>query len=189
MRRNRFGRTDIRGAGQAATLVDEAPSLSDLFRAQLFWLTKEPVKTGASFGIKFGTAIAKVAVRAIESVVNLDTHSDTQIEFGRAISRTLLYGGARSCLSQLSDMTLPWPGSCCSTVSRWSAAACQIFRGFRDQRRSRVGRATNVRRVESVVTRAEREDRGAVIWLTGLSGAGKSTFAQRADRFAVLERI
>ena len=43
-----------------------------------------------------------------------------------------------------------------------------------------------LKRVESLVTRAEREaragHRGAVIWLTGLSGAGKSTLAQGADR-------
>lgn len=49
--------------------------------------------------------------------------------------------------------------------------------------------ATNVRKVDGLVTRGERAKRnghvGSVIWLTGLSGAGKSTLAIRAERSLV----
>ena len=52
-------------------------------------------------------------------------------------------------------------------------------------------KATNITWHESQVGRAERErllgQRGATIWLTGLSGSGKSTIAVAAER-ALLER-
>jgi bifunctional enzyme CysN/CysC len=59
------------------------------------------------------------------------------------------------------------------------------MRGYPDQRRSLVRRATNVARVEHRVTPAMRSMRnghpGGVVWLTGLSASGKSTLAIDAE--------
>lgn len=51
--------------------------------------------------------------------------------------------------------------------------------------------AANLRRHESVITRAERWEllnvSGAVVWLTGLSGSGKSTVAMEVERVLISE--
>ncbi len=50
-------------------------------------------------------------------------------------------------------------------------------------------RSTNIRWHEGTVTRAERQQllgqRGATLWMTGLSGAGKSTIACLAERMLI----
>jgi len=49
-----------------------------------------------------------------------------------------------------------------------------------------IGKATNISWHEGQVTRAERErllgQKGAIVWLTGLSGSGKSTIAMAAEQ-------
>ncbi len=48
-------------------------------------------------------------------------------------------------------------------------------------------KSTNVKRQSSIVTRKHRENKnghsGAIIWLTGLSGAGKTTIAHALDQY------
>jgi bifunctional enzyme CysN/CysC len=173
--------------GQVASLVDSAPPLSDVFRAQLFWLANEPMKTGASYRIKLGTAIANVTVKAIESVIDLDT---LDVRHADRVERNDL---ANVVLR--ASIQLPFAGDLHDVVlGRFVlldgfdvvGGGLANLEGFADQRRTHLGRARNVKRVESLVTRSDREarsgHRGAVIWLTGLSGAGKTTLANGADR-------
>jgi bifunctional enzyme CysN/CysC len=173
--------------GQVASSMDNAPALSDVFRAQLFWLANEPMKTGASYRIKLGTAIANVTVKAIESVVDLDT---LDVRLASHVGRNDLANVLLRASTQL-----PFAGDRHDIVlGRFVlldgfevvGGGVANLEGLADQRRTHLGRASNVKRVESLVTRSDREarsgHRGAVIWLTGLSGAGKSTLAQGADR-------
>jgi bifunctional enzyme CysN/CysC len=173
--------------GQVASLMDDAPPLSDVFRAQLFWLANEPMRTGASYRIKLGTAIANVTVKAIESVVDLDT---LDVRHADRVERNDLANVVLRATSQL-----PFAGDLHdAALGRFVlldgfnvvGGGLANLAGFADQRRTQLGRASNVKRVESLVTRSDREvrsgHRGAVIWLTGLSGAGKTTLAHGADR-------
>jgi bifunctional enzyme CysN/CysC len=173
--------------GQVASLRDGAPPLSDVFRAQVFWLANEPMKTGASYRIKLGTAIANVTVKAIESVIDLDT---LDVRHADRVDRNDL---ANVVLR--ASVQLPFAGELHDpSLGRFVlldgfdvvGGGLASLEGLPDQRRTHLGLTSNVRRVESLVTRTEREarsgHRGAVIWLTGLSGAGKSTLAQGADR-------
>lgn len=173
--------------GQVASLTDSAPLLSDVFRAQVFWLGNEPMRTGANYRIKLGTATAIATVKAIESVIDLDTldvrsrETVEQNDLANVVIRT--------------NIQLPFAGDRFDpSLGRFVmldgfevvGGGLANLDGFPDQRRTDLGRASNVKPVESLVTRAEREaragHRGVVIWLTGLSGAGKSTLAQGADR-------
>jgi bifunctional enzyme CysN/CysC len=173
--------------GQVASLMDSAPPLSDVFRAQLFWLANEPMKTGASYRIKLGTAIASVTVKAIESVVDLNT---LDVRHASLVERNDLANVVLRASTQL-----PFAGGHHDVIlGRFVlldgfnvvGGGVANLEGLADQRRTHLGRASNVKRVESLVTRSDREarsgHRGAVVWLTGLSGAGKSTIAQGADR-------
>ncbi|HMM88274.1 adenylyl-sulfate kinase [Bradyrhizobium sp.] len=173
--------------GQVASLVDSAPPLSDVFRAQLFWLANQPMKTGASYRIKLGTAIANVTVKAIESVVDLDT---LDVRHTDRVERNDLANVVLRASTQL-----PFPGERHDpALGRFvlldgfdvAGGGLASLEGFPDQRRSHVVAGSNIKKVESLVTRTEREarsgHRGIVIWLTGLSGAGKSTLAQGVDR-------
>ena len=58
--------------------------------------------------------------------------------------------------------------------------------GYADQRHLITRRASNIQRVEHDVTNENRQHRnghkGAVLWFTGLSGAGKSTVAVAVER-------
>ena len=44
---------------------------------------------------------------------------------------------------------------------------------------------SDIRRHESLVTRAQRPDPGVTVWFTGLSGSGKSTLAVEVERLLV----
>ena len=145
------------------------------------------MRTGASYRIKLGTTIANVIVKAIESVVDLDT---LDVRNADRVKRNDL---ANVVLR--ASVQLPFAGELYDpSLGRFVllegfgvvGGGLANLSGFPDQRRTHLGFARILKRVESLVTRAEREaragHRGAVIWLTGLSGAGKSTLAQGADR-------
>ncbi len=65
--------------GEIASLAKDAPVLTNLFRAKLFWLGREDLKVGKRYNMKINTSEYRVEVREIEKVISTDDLSHSEV--------------------------------------------------------------------------------------------------------------
>lgn len=164
------------------------PMLSNVFRANIFWLSNKPLKVGDSYRIRYGTTEAKVNVQSIDVVVdtdNLDKSSQAPEVVKNAVAEVTLR--ARDLLPidpheenfRLGRVVL---------YDGYDVVGGGLIsmEGYPDQRQSNEPKSKNIYKVSHSVTPDMRADRfghyGGVFWFTGLSGAGKSTLAVAAEQ-------
>lgn len=148
------------------------PRSGHLLKADLFWLHSSPLKTGDRLNIKTGTQSQEATVEAIEFV--FDAYSENKQE---SVNSLALFG--RISLR----FTTPFffdPFAECEPLGRF--VACmegKVLGGGRWV-------AQNLFTEKSDILPDEREQRfrhnGMVLWMTGLSGAGKSSIARSLER-------
>jgi bifunctional enzyme CysN/CysC len=173
--------------GDVASHVERPPMLSNVFRAHLFWLGKEPLKPGKQLKLKLATDEAVVTVQAIERVIDtqsLGSAEATQVNANEVAEVVLR---ARETLSLDEGAHSPSTGRCVLVdVYDTVAGGVVSMRGYPDQRQLTVRKSTNIHEVDHLLNPTARAwrngHRGAVIWFTGLSGSGKSTLAMRVEQ-------
>ncbi|MEK9970675.1 MAG: adenylyl-sulfate kinase [Ferrovibrio sp.] len=165
--------------GALGSAPDNRPVDANRFTVRLFWLDKQPLRKGDRLTLKIGTAERDADVESIVETLDvetLDADSAHQIE-RNGVARVVLR--VRPPLALDLYDTLPRTGR--GVLIRGP----QIVAGLVvETAATRV--STDITAVDSSVTVQERIDmnghRGGVIWMTGLSGAGKSTIAMSAQR-------
>jgi len=173
--------------GEWASHATDAPIETDVCRAKVFWLGRHPLAKGNGYTIKLATSEVRATVQSIERVIDatsLTPRPGTTVERNEVAEVTLRFPG----LVALDDFTrLPRTGRFVM-VEGYDIAGGGILSmdAYADQRALVTKRATNVERVEHRVTASERAKRnghaGTVVWLTGLSGSGKTTIAIELER-------
>ncbi|HET6887320.1 MAG TPA: adenylyl-sulfate kinase [Candidatus Udaeobacter sp.] len=172
--------------GHIASHENETPIEANRFHADLFWIVGEPLRIGHLYGLRLATQDVKCEVVSIERVMDsstLETKSDgreqlERNETGRLTiqTRAPLVIDNHDRIPNLGRFVIIDDGQICGGGT--------IFGGVYTDRT--VAKSKNIFWTEGKITalaRAMRSGhRGAVIWLTGLSGAGKSTIAQALER-------
>jgi bifunctional enzyme CysN/CysC len=172
--------------GHVASHENETPIEANRFHAELFWIVREPLRVGHLYGLRLATQDVKCEVVSIERVMDsstLETKSDgreqlERNETGRLTiqTRAPLVIDNHDRIPNLGRFVIIDDGQICGGGT--------IFGGVYTDRT--VAKSKNIFWTEGKITalaRAMRSGhRGAVIWLTGLSGAGKSTIAQALER-------
>jgi bifunctional enzyme CysN/CysC len=171
--------TDI-ARGDLLADPDAPPEFVDQFAAHVIWLSEHPLVPGRSYLLKIGTRTVPATVTALKHRIDVDT------------------------LAHLADRTLELNEIGFCNLSTAAAVAFDIFEVNRDtgafilidrftNQTAGAGmiafglrRASNLHWQTLTVGRKERaalkEQRAAVLWFTGLSGAGKSTIADLAEK-------
>ncbi len=173
--------------GDVASHEVDPPIESDVFRARLFWLGARDLVVGNRYTMKLNTMDAGVVVQSIERVI--DT-GDLSAREAKAVARNdvaeiTLRADGMLALDDFNNS--PLTGRFV-LVDDYNIAGGGIIsmEGYADQRHLITRRASNIQRVEHDVTDENRQQRnghqGAVLWFTGLSGAGKSTVAVAVER-------
>ena len=174
--------------GQLASHPDTPPVETDVFRARLFWTGLGPLRSGGRYGARLhGGVEHPVTVQSIERIVSTP-------DFAEQDDPSAVAGDIVECVLRVPELVALDPFDRCRPTG-WLAlydgeqpvAAGSIgMEGYADQRGLITVRATNLSRADTAVSaeaRARRNrHRGGVLWLTGLSGAGKSTIAAEAER-------
>jgi bifunctional enzyme CysN/CysC len=172
--------------GHIASHENETPIEANRFHADLFWIVSEPLRVGHLYGLRLATQDVKCEVVSIERVMDsstLETKSDgheqlERNEIGRLTIQT------RGPLVIDNHDRIPNVGRFVIIDDGQICGGGTIFGGVYTDRT--VAKSKNIFWTEGKITahaRATRSGhRGAVIWLTGLSGAGKSTIAQALER-------
>ncbi|OJX76801.1 adenylyl-sulfate kinase [Magnetospirillum sp. 64-120] len=163
--------------GQIAHLAEAAPALAHEIKARVFWLGRDPLVLGDRLKLKLSTAEYHVEVAAIERVIDVEDLGSHQ---GAQVGRNAV---AEVVLRSRSAMAFDTFGTNARLgrfvlVHGYDIVGGGIVGGARDTR--------NIFQVDHQVTTESRArangHKGGVLWLTGLSGAGKSTIAMELER-------
>ena len=171
--------------GHVASHETDGPIESNRVHARIFWIGAEPLKVGASYGLKLATQNVECQVVAVSSVIDVATLDSTSLarselrinEVGEVTLQT------RAPLVFDNHERVPNLGRLVLTQDDSLVGGGIIAGGTYTT--AKAVKSDNIFWSESEVTaevRARRNrHRGAVVWLTGLSGAGKSTIARALE--------
>ena len=166
--------------GDVLSASDAPVGVADQFQAHMIWLSDTSLQSGRTYLFKIATRTVNGSITRIRHRVDLNTHGQMQAD--------------ELALNEVGVVNLSFA----------TAVAFESYRESRDlggfilidrQSNATVGvgmidfalrRATNIRWQELDVDRAARAglkgQKPAVLWFTGLSGAGKSTIANLLER-------
>ena len=165
--------------GDVIALATKPLETTDQFEATLVWMAESTGLVGRTYDLKIGTQTVPASFTSIKYRINVNTlnhepaselHLNDIVMCNLATHRQIVFDAyARS--HTLGGFIL------IDRLSRNTVGAGMISHSLR--------RADNVHRQALTVGRENREQlnghRGKVIWLTGLSGAGKSTIANALE--------
>ena len=166
--------------GDLIVSADSPCEVSDQFEAELVWMDQDPGYIGRSYRLQLGTSQVNASLSSIKFKYDVNT-------FEHLTGRSLALNEIANVQITL-DTAIPFEAySDCPAlgafvlIDRYSNAT--VAAGMI---RFALRRASNVHRQALSIDRPAREKlaghRGRVVWLTGLSGAGKSTIASAAEQ-------
>jgi bifunctional enzyme CysN/CysC len=172
--------------GYVASHENDTPIETNRFHADLFWIVREPLRLSHFYDLRLATQDVKCQIVSIEEVMDsstLEAKSDgreqlERNEIGRLTIQTRgpLVIDNHDRIPNLGRFVIVDDGRICGGGT--------IFGGVYTDRKAT--KSKNIFWTEGKITARERAmrsgHRGAVVWLTGLSGAGKSTIAQALER-------
>jgi bifunctional enzyme CysN/CysC len=159
--------------------IRERPHVADQFSAQLIWMSNDQLLPGRAYLMKINHATVAATITDLHHRIDVNTLS-------KLAAKTLTLNEAGTCnvsvarpvvFDAYADNRNTGAFILIDRYSNETVAAGMINFALR--------RATNIHRQNLTVSRAERSDlmrhRPAVLWFTGLPGAGKSTIANLVD--------
>ena len=171
--------------GYVGSHESDTPIETNRFHADVFWMAQKPLKRGAQYSIRVGTQELGCRIAAIDQVMDSATLEITSTpreevarnEIGRITVQT------RAPLVLDNHDRVPHLGRFVLVEEDRICGGGIIFGGVYTDRTSI--KSKNISWTEGKITAGQRAlhngHRGAVVWLTGLSGAGKSTIAQALE--------
>ncbi len=170
---------DLSPGGMIAA-VEKPPEVADQFAANLIWMDTQAMLPERPYLIRFASASAVARITDLTYRIDVDT-------LGRLAAKTLHLNEVAYCKFAL-DQPLPFDAYSSNRttgafvlIDRFTnatAAAGMIVFALR--------RANNVVWRDMTISKAVRArtkgQRPCVVWLTGLSGAGKSTIADHVEQ-------
>jgi bifunctional enzyme CysN/CysC len=172
--------------GYVASHQTETPIEANRIHADVFWIVREPMRLGHVYDLRLATQEVKCEIVSIDQVMDSSTLEATtekreqveRNEVGRLTIQT------RSPLVIDNHDRIPTLGRFVIADDGQICGGGTIFGGVYTDRT--VAKSKNIFWVEGKITPEARAarlgHRGAVVWFTGLSGAGKSTIAQALER-------
>jgi len=174
--------------GHTASHINNKPMMSNVFRANIFWLSDKPLAVGNSYKIRYGTTETTVNVQSIDMMV--DTQSLEKKDTAKSVEKN----NVAEVTFRSRDML-----AIDSHIDNFKMGRAVIYDGydvvggglinmdgFEDQRQSSKPKSDNIYKVSHSVTPDMRAERfgyyGGVFWFTGLSGSGKSTLAVAVEQ-------
>ncbi len=168
------------GRGDVLAAPNARPEVADQFAAHVIWMDREPLIPGRSYLARIGTATVAASITAIKHRVDVNTQE-------HLAAHTLGLNDIGFCnVSTASPVAFdPYADNrktgAFIIIDRYSnrtVGAGVIAFGLR--------RATNIHWQPLLIGKTERatlkEQRPAILWFTGLSGAGKSTIANIVEQ-------
>jgi bifunctional enzyme CysN/CysC len=174
--------------GHIASHEKNLPMLSNVLRANIFWLGSKPLKVGNLYKVRYGTLETTVNVQSIDRVI--DTQDLAQNEKAAEVRKNAV----AEVTLRTRDLLPIDPYTDNQKLGRIviydgydiAGGGSINMEGYPDQRQNLTPVSENIYKVDHLITEDARAQikghRGGVFWLTGLSGSGKSTLAMAVEK-------
>ncbi len=171
--------------GYIASHRENAPMLTNLFRARMFWLGHKPLELGKRYKIKLGTSEIMAELKTIEHVIDSDTLAQISVDRVERGNVAEVIWRVKGLVS-VDDFNNNQRMGRFVVLSDYDVAGGGIINmdGFFDQRVAapKTVKSHNIFDVDFGVTPEQRSllngHAGGILWFSGLSGSGKSTIAK-----------
>jgi bifunctional enzyme CysN/CysC len=168
------------GRGDLLSKPDERPRVADQFAAHLLWLSSEPLLPGRSYLLRIGGRWVPASVSAIKHKIEVNSGA-------HLAGRTLQLNEIAFCnISTTAPIAFdPYE------EDRNTGAFILVDRNSNETVAAgmiafELRRASNIHRERLFLDKSGRSatlhQKPAILWLTGLSGAGKSTIAREIEK-------
>ncbi|ESQ81561.1 adenylylsulfate kinase [Asticcacaulis sp. AC466] len=190
------GELPVAGAGQAVTLTladeidisrgdvltgkEARPELSDQFQAHLIWMSDQELIPGRTLLIKIGAKTVSASVTEIKHKTDVNTFANLAAKTLKLNEVAVVNVALQEpvAFDTYADNHAMGAFIVIDRVTNLTLGAGMIDHGLR--------RATNVHwqalDVNKATRAAAKNQKPAVLWFTGLSGAGKSTIANLVEK-------
>jgi len=166
--------------GDVVAVADAPPEVSDQFETTIVWMADEAMLPGRTYWLKLGTQTVTASVQTPKYQVNVNTmeHLAARTLELNAIGVANISTDRPLVFESYADSRTLGGFILIDKITNATVAAGMLHFSLR--------RAQNVHWQASDTTREKRADlknqKAAVLWFTGLSGAGKSTIANIVEK-------
>ncbi len=172
--------------GNLVSHSETPPKLMQTFEANIFWLTHKKLNLKGKYLLKINTGEYSVSIKNIKKIINtdnLESKSSSGIIRKNDVAEIVLHSSQLIPMDDFRD-NKKTGRFCLLDEEEIIAGGIVDLSNYPDQRESSV--QPNIKPVELAVKEIDRSNkfnhRSAIIWLTGLSGSGKSTIAKEVER-------
>jgi bifunctional enzyme CysN/CysC len=166
--------------GDVISVADNPPQVADQFETTLVWMAEQSLMPGRSYWLKLGTQSVSATVQQPKHQINVNTLEQLAAKTLdlNAIGVVTLATDAPICFEPYADNHTMGGFILVDKMTNATVAAGMIHFALR--------RSQNVHWQAQDVSREARaslkNQSAAVLWFTGLSGAGKSTIANLVEK-------
>ena len=173
--------------GNMASDIKAPPQLTNRFESRVFWLSKKKISFNKKYLMKINTGEYEVSINKIKKIIDVESlieKKKTNVE-KNDICEVVIHS---SELIPMDDYTFNKSTSrfCLLDEKEIVAGGIVDIRNYPDQREYRDNLNQNIIPVNYAVSEIDRSikynHRPGIVWLTGLSGAGKSTIAKNVEK-------
>jgi bifunctional enzyme CysN/CysC len=168
------------GRGDVLVSPKARPEVSDQFAAHVIWMSDEPLMPGRSYLSRIGTKTSPMTITAIKYKIDVNTREHlaaTKLELND-IAVCNLSTGFPVAFDPYDQNRRTGAFIIIDRFTNHTVGAGMITFGLR--------RGTNIHWQPLLISKTERaalnKQKPAIIWFTGLSGAGKSTVASLVEQ-------
>jgi bifunctional enzyme CysN/CysC len=174
--------------GQMGSHETDAPIETDIFNAKLFWLGRQNLEVGRRVKLKLASTEVECHIQSIEKIIDASTLAEKKQDHIARNDVAEITVRTKSAIAFDNYDRIVSTGRFVIVDKHMVSGGGVISKGEYPDRRDVLSgvKSQNIFWSKGKIDRTVREQRnkhkGAIIWLTGLSGAGKSTIATELER-------
>ena len=172
--------------GNLISHVTSRPKLMNTFEANLFWLSKKKLKINKQYLMKINTGEYNIFISKVSKVIdtdNLNSKTPNLSPEKNDVCEVVIHSSQLIPMDDFKD-NQKTGRFCILDEEKIIAGGIINLQNFPDQKD--VIQTKNIKPVNFSVTEIDRSlrfnHRSAIIWMTGLSGSGKSTIAKEIEK-------
>ena len=172
--------------GNLISHVTSRPKLMNTFEANLFWLSEKKLKINKQYLMKINTGEYNIFISKVSKVIdtdNLNSKTPNLSPEKNDVCEVVIHSSQLIPMDDFKD-NQKTGRFCILDEEKIIAGGIINLQNFPDQKD--VIQTKNIKPVSFSVTEIDRalrfNHRSAIIWMTGLSGSGKSTIAKEIEK-------